>query len=87
MARTDPVLEMLAATDLFQELARADLKRIYETGKEVDFRVGEELAVQGRDGGRFFMIVEGHVDISVNGRRRRKCGPGDYLASIHRSAS
>lgn len=83
MARTnDPVMTMLAGVDLFEGLSKADLKRVYEAGKELEFQPGQELTVQGREGGRFFLIVEGDVDISVNGRPAKPMGPGEYLGEI-----
>ena len=83
MARTtDAVVAMLGAVDLFEGLTAADLRRIREAGKEVGFGPGEELTVQGRQGGRFFLILEGEVEISVGGRVRNRLGPGEYLGEI-----
>jgi CRP-like cAMP-binding protein len=82
MARTDPVLAMLSKVDLFEALSTADLRRIRDAGKELDFPPGEELTVQGKPGGRFFLILDGEVDISVGGRRLRTFGPGEYLGEI-----
>jgi CRP/FNR family cyclic AMP-dependent transcriptional regulator len=82
MARTDPVLQMLAEVDLFEGISRADLRRIYTAGKEVDFAAGEDLIIEGRQGGRFFLILEGQVDVSIRGRTLRSFGPGEYLGEI-----
>lgn len=83
MARTtDPILEKLASVDLFEGLPAADLRRIKDAGKEVRFEAGADLAVQGREGGRFFLILEGEVEIGLGGRRVRVMGPGEYLGEI-----
>lgn len=82
MAKSDPVLAMLSKVDLFEALSTADLRRIRDAGKEVRFPAGEELTVQGKEGGRFFLILEGEVDISIGGRRLRAFGPGEYLGEI-----
>jgi len=83
MARTtDPVLERLASVDLFEGLSGADLRRIRDAGKEIAFDVGSDLAVQGRAGGRFFLILEGEVEVAVGGRARHTMGPGQYLGEI-----
>ena len=83
MARTtDPVLERLASVDLFEGLSGADLRRIKDAGKELRFDAGADLAVQGREAGRFFLILEGEVEIAVGGRARRVMGPGEYLGEI-----
>jgi CRP/FNR family cyclic AMP-dependent transcriptional regulator len=82
MAKTDPVLAMLSKVDLFEALSTADLRRVRVAGKELQFPAGEELTVQGKPGGRFFLILDGEVEISVGGRRLRTFGPGDYLGEI-----
>ena len=83
MARTtDPVLEQLASVDLFEGLPAADLRRIRDAGKEIAFEAGSELAVQGRAGGRFFLILDGEVDVTVGGRTHLTMGPGEYLGEI-----
>jgi CRP-like cAMP-binding protein len=83
MARTtDPVLTALGGVDLFEGLSAKDLRQIRDAGKEVDFREGEELAVQGSQGGRFFVILDGEVSISIRGQARPSLHPGDYLGEI-----
>jgi CRP/FNR family transcriptional regulator, cyclic AMP receptor protein len=83
MARaTDPALAMLAAVDLFAGLSAKDIRLIHEQGKEMTFREGEEITAQGRSGGRFFLILEGDVAISIHGAPRGTLGPGDYLGEI-----
>ena len=83
MARTtDPVLEKLASVDLFEGLSGADLRRIREAGKELRFEAGSDLAVQGREGGRFFLILDGEVEIALAGRTARVMGPGEYLGEL-----
>jgi CRP-like cAMP-binding protein len=82
MAKTDPVLELLSTVDLFEGLSTADLRRIQQAGKEMDFAPGAELTVQGKQGGRFFLILEGQVQIAVAGRKGSTFGPGSYLGEI-----
>ena len=82
MVRTNPLLESLSTVDLFSGLTRADLRRIAEAGKEISFAAGQELSVQGREGGRFFLIIEGEVDVSVHGRVTGRHGAGAYLGEI-----
>src|SRR4029450_6828864 len=43
---------------------------------------GAVLTVQGEPGDEFFMIADGAVEISVDGREVRHLGPGDYLGEI-----
>src|ERR1700674_5276555 len=83
MARTtDPVLAMLSGVDLFAGLSAKELRYIHATGREMGFAAGEALAAQGRQGGRFFLILEGEVSISVGARAKPTLGVGEYLGEI-----
>ncbi len=83
MARTtDPVLTLLSGVDLFEGLSAKELGNIREAGKEMSFAAGDELTVQGRQGGRFFLILDGEVAISVGGRPGSTLAAGQYLGEI-----
>ncbi|GAC1318737.1 MAG: hypothetical protein NVSMB12_17680 [Acidimicrobiales bacterium] len=83
MARTtDPVLELLATVDLFEGLPAKVLHEIREAGKELTFPAGEEVAAQGRQGGRMFVILEGEVEVMVGGQVRPLLRAGDYFGEI-----
>jgi len=82
MAKTDPVLILLSEVDLFEGLPTTVLRRIRDSGKELDFSPGAELTVQGKQGGRFFLILQGRVEVSVSGRVLGSLGPGEYLGEI-----
>ena len=83
MARTtDAVEQLLAGVDLFAGLSASELRRIREAGKELEFGPGDELTVEGRQGGRFFLILDGEADVSVGDQHRRTLGRGDYLGEI-----
>lgn len=73
---------MLAKVDLFGDLAAKDLRIIREQGKEMIFDEGDEITVQGRQAGRFFLILEGEVSMSVHGRARPPLHAGDYFGEI-----
>jgi CRP/FNR family transcriptional regulator, cyclic AMP receptor protein len=83
MAKTDdPLTTMLARVDLFEGLSSTELRQVREAGKEISFAPGDELTAQGRQGGRFFLVLDGEVDIFVNGRAAPPMGPGQYLGEI-----
>jgi CRP-like cAMP-binding protein len=83
MARTtDQVAAMLAKADLFSGLTAKDLGIIREQGKEMSFDEGDEITVEGRQAGRFFLILEGEVSISVHGRARPGLRAGDCFGEI-----
>jgi CRP-like cAMP-binding protein len=73
---------MLARVDLFEGLSPTQLRQVREAGKEVAFAAGDELTEQGREGGRFYLILDGIVDIFIDGRAVPPMGPGQYLGEI-----
>lgn len=43
---------------------------------------GKELTTQGREGVGFHLILEGSVDVAVNGVQAKTLGPGEYFGDI-----
>jgi CRP-like cAMP-binding protein len=77
-----PELDLVAQVELFAGLSRRDLVRILDAAKEMDFRTGAEVAVQGEPAGRFFLVVEGDARVVINGRTRARLGRGDYFGEL-----
>jgi inner membrane transporter RhtA len=78
----DPAVTSLAGVSLFDGLSAPDLAAI---AKVVELRAvpaGAVLTVQGEPADEFFMIADGEVEISVDGRELRHLGRGDYLGEI-----
>jgi hypothetical protein len=78
----DPAVTSLARVSIFDGLSAPDLAAI---AKVVELRavpVGAVLTVQGEPGDEFFMIDDGEVEISVDGRELRHLGQGDHLGEI-----
>lgn len=81
MAKTDTA-DMLARVPLFQELTKKELSALAGAAKEVNHPAGAILAKEGDQGLGFFLIAEGTAKVSVDGRTRRKLGPGDSFGEI-----
>ena len=82
MAKGDEVIAALRNSELFADVPAKALKHVYEAGKEFTFKEGDELIVQGKQTGRFFVILEGTAKVVVNGRTRRQLGPADALGEL-----
>lgn len=78
----DALLTMLEQVDLFTGLGKRELRGVCDAGKIIDFAAGEELTEEGKQGGRFFLILEGTVTVLSHGRVRNLLGPGNYLGEI-----
>ena len=78
----DPKILALAQVPLFAGLSARELAAIAETAESRRADVGEVLAREGDDGDEFFVIRDGGVAITKDGRELRRLGPGDYLGEI-----
>jgi len=82
VATKEQVLALLGRVDLFEDLSKADRQKILNASKEISFRKGEDVVVQDRSGGRFFLIIEGEAVVTIDGRRLSHFGPGDYFGEM-----
>src|SRR5579859_2595554 len=87
MANTNPIIPLLARTDLFSGLDGAHLAACAAAFREVHFAKGETLFARGEIGNRLFLIAEGRVRLAVmtdEGRELsfRHATAGDLVGEI-----
>jgi CRP-like cAMP-binding protein len=82
MARDRAHEAIIANVDLFQDLSKAQLKRLASASTEVSHPPGNAVATEGRNGVAFHLIIEGSATVSKDGRELRTLGPGDYFGEI-----
>ncbi|MEA2291216.1 MAG: hypothetical protein QOF17_236 [Solirubrobacteraceae bacterium] len=73
---------LLRRIDVFAPLGPVELERLAEALEPARAAAGEAIVRQGEPGDRFYVIVTGTVDVSVDGRRVREQGPGEYFGEI-----
>jgi len=74
--------EVLRVVDLFQGLPDDEIERLAEAMKERSFSEGDVILTEGEGGVGFFVISEGTVRYSVNGRDVGSGGAGDYFGEV-----
>jgi len=74
--------KMLSRVPLFAHLDARALAQLSTMVDEVDVDAGTVLMTEGRSGREFFVIVEGTVDVSRDGRHLRSLAAGDFLGEI-----
>ncbi len=79
---TDEVITALQGSDMFRGLPSKQLKQIRDAGKELSFKAGSELLVEGDESGRFFLILDGTTEVTVKGTKRATLGPGAAVGEI-----
>jgi len=78
-------LERIAAlreVPMFRPLAPAVVEQLAAAAAESDVAAGAVVISEGDPGDRFYLILDGRVDVSVDGRFVRAEGPGECFGEI-----
>lgn len=78
----DEKLDQLKRVPLFAGLGRRELEELGTLADEVDVADGRFLTRQGESGAEFFVVLDGAVQVDVNGRVISTLGKGDFLGEI-----
>ncbi len=76
------VVDMLANVPLFSACTKAELKTVASFGTEIQVPAGKKLAIEGRPGSEFFLIIEGRARADVGGEKILDLGPGDFFGEM-----
>ncbi|MDP9225525.1 MAG: cyclic nucleotide-binding domain-containing protein [Actinomycetota bacterium] len=80
--RRDPKLETLRAVPIFSGCSDKELQAIARMAKEVKFPEGKQICKQGQSGLGLHVITDGRTKVVVNGRTRRRLGPGAFFGEM-----
>jgi CRP/FNR family cyclic AMP-dependent transcriptional regulator len=72
----------LRSVNLFAGMPEGDLKRVAQQMREVRHVKGTEIAVRGREGVGFMVILDGEAEVSTPDGGQRTLGPGDYFGEM-----
>jgi MFS family permease len=79
----DPLdIQLLRNTPIFEPLSQMALERAGRKLIPVEVPAGAVLMREGDPGDRFYVIVEGRIEVTASGRSLADLGPGDYLGEI-----
>ena len=76
------ILDALAGLALFSDLGRPQLQAVAHTMSEESFPAGQRILRQGFSGSGFFVILDGEVDVRVDGATVASLGKGDFFGEI-----
>jgi CRP-like cAMP-binding protein len=74
--------ELLAEVPLFEGLSRKDLSRVSQLATRLELSEGRELIHQGRIGLEFVVVLQGTVDVVIDGQVVNTCHAGSYFGEI-----
>jgi CRP-like cAMP-binding protein len=75
-------VEAISKVPLFSSCSEEDLRAIAAIATEAEFAPGDVLCRQGDDGGEFFVILGGRVDVSRDGESIDTLRPGDFFGEL-----
>jgi len=75
-------VELLKKVPLFAECTKSELRELAGIADEVDLREGTVLTREGKVGHEFFVLIDGAVRISSDGKKLADLGAGDWLGEI-----
>src|SRR5262245_65024849 len=72
----------LRSVKRFAGMQEGDLKKIAQQMREVTHTKGTQIAVRGREGVGFMVILDGQAEVSTPDGRERVLGPGDHFGEM-----
>jgi CRP/FNR family cyclic AMP-dependent transcriptional regulator len=78
----NPSVETLRRVPLFAGLDEKELRSIAGSMKERTFEAGSTVVEEGATGAGFFVVEDGHAEVTVGGEARRMLQPGDHFGEI-----
>jgi CRP/FNR family cyclic AMP-dependent transcriptional regulator len=75
-------IELLKQVPLFAGCSKSELRELALVADELDLKEGRTLVREGRAGREFFVLVDGTVRVSRDGRKLAELGPGDWFGEI-----
>jgi CRP-like cAMP-binding protein len=82
MATTDELADVIAGFALFADLGEPQLERVAHTFEERIYAEGERILRQGLSGGGFFIILDGEVQVVIDGEQRATLGRGEFFGEV-----
>jgi CRP-like cAMP-binding protein len=78
----DTKADALARCPFFAGLSRGQLLEVAKVTEDMEVQEGKALTREGQSGSEFFVIVEGRVSVTKEGKEIRTLGPGDFFGEI-----
>jgi CRP/FNR family transcriptional regulator, cyclic AMP receptor protein len=78
----DTKLETLRRARLFEGLSRKELVQLARVSEDLEVPSGKVLCKEGETGQEFFVIVDGKVEVTRQGKRVATRGRGEFVGEI-----
>ena len=81
-AATAKTTDVLRSVPLFASCTKKELALLADIAKDQEFPEGRSLCRQGETGIGLHVVLEGTTKVQVNGRTRRRMGPGAVFGEV-----
>jgi CRP-like cAMP-binding protein len=82
MARHDPFVDHLRQDTFFSACSRKDLRKVAKRSEARRVAAGTTIVNEGENGTEFFVILDGTVSVSRQGRKVATLGPGSGFGEL-----
>jgi MFS family permease len=82
LAAAPPHTDLLRRVPIFRPLPPATIEQLARELRPVRARAGEKIIRQGEPGDSFYILVDGEVDVQVDGRAAKPLGAGEFFGEI-----
>jgi len=80
--RQDTKVDALRRATLFEGLSRKQLVQLARVSEDLEVPAGKVLCKEGEVGQEFFVIVDGEVEVTKNGKRLATRAGGEFFGEI-----
>jgi CRP-like cAMP-binding protein len=78
----DTKAEALGRAPLFEALSKDELKDLAKVTEDLEVKAGKVLCREGETAQEFFVIIDGEVEVTKDGRRLRTLSDGEFFGEI-----
>lgn len=78
----DTKADALGRCPFFADLSRNELRELAKVTEDMEVEEGKTLTREGASGSEFFVIVDGEVSVTKDGKEIRTLGPSDFFGEI-----
>jgi CRP/FNR family transcriptional regulator, cyclic AMP receptor protein len=78
----DQKVELIRRVPLFANCSKRELVQIAQLADEIDLRKEKVLIREGERGREFFVLLEGEVEVTKDGRHVNTLGSGEFFGEI-----
>lgn len=76
------IIDQLGQVPLFHRTSKKQRQTLAKLGKVMNWRNGSVAMKQGSKGAAFFLILEGMVDVAIDGKSVARLGDGDFVGEM-----